>query len=99
MSHGDSEAGSASLRGRGKLGRQFQHGDVRSLGHLRQKKGSMRLKLGVTSPAERLRREAPSGTNCCHQVDNKGERHLEMRRSGASRMTGLDKTDNVLMQT
>jgi len=44
---------------RGERARQFRHGDIGLLGHLRQKKGPMRLKLGVASPAARLGAKLP----------------------------------------
>src|ERR1700724_1593062 len=83
---------------RGERARQFRHGDVGLLGHLRQKKGPMRLKLGGASPAARLGRKAPPRANRLHQVHHEGHRHPKARRSGASRLAVLDKADNPLTQ-
>ena len=82
----------------GELGRQFRHGDVGLLADLRQKKRLMRFELGVASTAARLGFEASPQANRLHQVHHEGNRHLEMRRSGARRMTILDKADNPLTQ-
>jgi hypothetical protein len=65
---------------------------------LRQKKGPMRLKLGVASSAARLGRKASPRSNRLHQVHNERHRHLEMRRCGPPRMAILDKADNALTQ-
>ena len=63
-----------------------------------QKKRPMRFELGVASTAARLGFEASPRANRPHQLHHEGNRHLEMRRSGAPRMTIFDKADNPLTQ-
>ena len=92
-------SGISLLAGRGgELGRQFRHGDVGLLDDLRQKKRPMRFELGVASAAARLGYEASPRANGFHQVHHEGNRHFEMRRSGATRLAVLDKPDNALTQ-
>jgi hypothetical protein len=68
-------------------------------GHFAIEKPPMRFELGVAAPATWAwgrgftARETPS-----HQVDDKGNRHPEMRRGRAARMTFIDIADNSLTQ-
>src|SRR6202048_3903623 len=84
--------------GGGEFGRQLRHGDVGRLGDLLQKKRPMRFELGMAVPATGLGREASPHTKGLHQVDDKGNRHPEMRRSRAARMTFIGITKNPLTQ-
>src|SRR5580693_7695495 len=84
--------------GGGEFGRQLRHGDVGRLGDLLQKKRPMWFELGMTAPATGLGREASPHTKGLHQVDDKGNRHPEMRRSRAARMTFIGITKNPLTQ-
>src|ERR1700722_17116052 len=84
--------------GGGQFGRQLRHGDVGLLGDLLQKKRPMRFELGVAASAAGLGGKASPHTKGLHQVDDKGNRHPEMRRGRVARMTFIDKADNALTQ-
>src|SRR4029077_19270146 len=58
----------------------------------------MRFELGVAASAAGLGGKAPPHTKGLHQVDDKGNRHPEMRRRRVARMTFIDKADNALTQ-
>src|SRR6478752_9042022 len=98
MSQGESEAGSAFAGGDGQFGRQLRHGDVGLLGDLLQKKRPMRFELGVAASAAGLGGKASPHPKGLHQVDDKGNRHPEMRRGRVARMTFIDKADTALTQ-
>ena len=51
-----------------------------------QKKRPMGFELGMAAPATGRGREASPHTKGLHQVDDKGNRHPEVRRSPAARM-------------
>jgi len=83
----------------GQFGRQLRHGDVGLLGDLLQKKRPMRFELGMAASAAGLGGKASPHTKGLHQVDDKGNRHPQMRRGRAPRMTFIDIADNALTQT
>ena len=93
------KAGSAFLAGGGgQFSRQLRHGDVGLLGDLLQKKRPMRFELGVAASAAELGGKASPRPKSIHQVDDKGNRHPEMRPGRVPRMTFIDKADNALTQ-
>jgi hypothetical protein len=58
----------------------------------------MRFELGLAAPAAGLWGKASPRPKSIHQVDDKGNRHPEMRRGRVARMTFIDKADNALTQ-
>ncbi len=58
----------------------------------------MRVEFGVTAPAPRLGLELAARCEGLHQIDDKGDRDLEMRRRRMPRPPAPDKLRNTLTQ-
>ncbi len=56
----------------------------------------MRIELGVTAASTRFGLEPPARLEGFYQIDDKGNRDLEMRRRRMPRPATLDKTRNTL---
>src|ERR1700733_3720529 len=98
MSQRESEAGSTFWQVAAANSAASWHGDVGLLGDLLQKKRPMRFELGMAASAAGLGGKASRHTKGLHQVDDKGNRHPQMRRGRAPRMTFIDIADNALTQ-